>query len=344
MKKGLLIYPNSQNKIFNIGDYIQSIAARQFMGEIDEYIDREKMNDEREDEVALIANGWYMHHPENWPPNNKIRPHFVALHINKLAEKKLFSPESINFFRQHEPIGCRDYYTTKNLQDRGINAYFSGCLTLTLGRTYRHGNNHNKGVVYFTDVNSFVSKTKEFYFKCAKNLIKKIHLIKKIKNRFKEFGYEYSLKWIAAFYTTYSQVISDELFLKAIYIQQEIRVHFSSEEEKFEYANNLLLRYSEASYVITSRIHCALPCLAMGTPVLYVDNLNLGEVHNCRLDGLRELFHTIEIKGDKVSCNLLKHGEKLNGDFSFKNKDAHIQLAENISSSCIRFVEDINKA
>ena len=344
MKKGLLIYPSNEEGIFNIGDYIQSIATRQFLGSVDEYINREELNRERPDEVALIANGWYMHHPENWPPNNKIKPHYVALHINKLAEEILLSPKSINYFKQHEPIGCRDYYTTKNLQDKGINAYFSGCLTLTLGQTYRHSDVNKNSIVYFTDINTFVNRTRSFYLKCLHNLIVKFFLLKKIQNRFKEFGYNHSLEWIAAFYTTYSQVISDDLFLEAIYVRQEIKDNFSSEDEKFEYAHNLLTRYSEAKFVVTSRIHCALPCLAMGTPVLYVDNLNLGEIHNCRLDGLRELFHTIEINGNKVTCDLIKDGEKINRNFSFKNKNAHIQLAEDISSSCIKFVEDINKA
>jgi hypothetical protein len=32
----------------------------------------------------------------------------------------------------NEPIGCRDRSTSKYLTDRGVDAYFSGCLTLTL--------------------------------------------------------------------------------------------------------------------------------------------------------------------------------------------------------------------
>lgn len=340
MKKGLLIYLPNENHIFNIGDYIQSIAARQFVGDVDEYINREELNKERTEEVALIANGWYMHHPENWPPNDLIKPLFVALHINKLAENRLLSQESINYFKKHEPIGCRDYYTANNLQEKGIDAYFSGCLTLTLGKTFSHKKVEN-GKIYFTDVNSFLLPTKSFYLSCIKNFILNFALLKRIQKRFNKFEFYPTIKWICAFYTTYSHVISDELFLQAEYIKQEIEDTFGSEEEKFEYARNLLEKYSEARFVITSRIHCALPCLAMGTPVLYVDNLNMGEIHNCRLDGLRQLFHTIEIKDDNIKCDLLANGEKINARFEFSNKNAHIGLVSELTKCCDNFVNQL---
>lgn len=39
--------------------------------------------------------------------------------------------------------------------------------------------------------------------------------------------------------------------------------------QKFKQAGELLDKYMRAELVITSRLHCALPCLAYGTPVLY---------------------------------------------------------------------------
>ena len=51
-------------------------------------------------------------------------------------------------------------------------------------------------------------------------------------------------------------------------------------------ADELLKKYAKAEMVVTSRIHCALPCTGMGTPVIYVDNAGLEEVHRCRLYGL----------------------------------------------------------
>ena len=44
MKKGLLIY-KSKNNYFNIGDYIQSLAARQYFNDkIDVFLNRECLN------------------------------------------------------------------------------------------------------------------------------------------------------------------------------------------------------------------------------------------------------------------------------------------------------------
>ncbi len=36
------------------------------------------------------------------------------------------------YLKKYEPIGCRDYYTQARLEERGIENYFSGCVTLTL--------------------------------------------------------------------------------------------------------------------------------------------------------------------------------------------------------------------
>ena len=43
-----------------------------------------------------------------------------------------------------------------------------------------------------------------------------------------------------------------------------------SYEERFENVRNLLKVYQNAKLVVTSRLHCALPCLALGTPVIIV--------------------------------------------------------------------------
>jgi hypothetical protein len=56
---------------------------------------------------------------------------------------------------------------------------------------------------------------------------------------------------------------------------------------RFRLALGLLKRYAEAHFVITSRLHCALPCLAFGTPVAFVTTA----VDQTRLTGLSQLLH-----------------------------------------------------
>ena len=44
MKYGLLTYAENR-KSFNVGDYIQSLAANQFLPQVDEYLNREALAD-----------------------------------------------------------------------------------------------------------------------------------------------------------------------------------------------------------------------------------------------------------------------------------------------------------
>ncbi len=55
-------------------------------------------------------------------------------------------------------------------------------------------------------------------------------------------------------------------------------------------AEALVKKYAAAKLVVTSRIHCALPCLGMETPVIYTKDAGQSEASACRFDGLEELF------------------------------------------------------
>ena len=46
---------------------------------------------------------------------------------------------------------------------------------------------------------------------------------------------------------------------------------------------------------MTSRIHCALPCLAFGTPVIFLNSAANDEVSNCRFGGLLEMLNVVDI-------------------------------------------------
>ncbi|MBN8875078.1 MAG: hypothetical protein J0H67_19750, partial [Rhodospirillales bacterium] len=77
---GLFSYTDTHN----LGDEIQSIAARQFLPRVDYYLDREHLSTffpPKGESVALIMNAWYSHHPENWPPSEIVVPLLIAMHI-----------------------------------------------------------------------------------------------------------------------------------------------------------------------------------------------------------------------------------------------------------------------
>ncbi len=141
-KIAVISYPNSNN----LGDYIQKIAVKQFLkGNITE-IDRDNLKNYFGEKIKLIINGWFMEKPNNWPPSENIIPLFISFHINPIIKSYILNKKGVEYLKQHEPIGCRDLYTKLILEKKGIRAYFSGCLTLTLDRKkLKIKNNFKKG-------------------------------------------------------------------------------------------------------------------------------------------------------------------------------------------------------
>lgn len=335
--KGLLVYEPDNLGLINIGDYVQSIAARQFIGNPDLYISREHLNEYTGQPLKLIANGWYMNLPQNWPPSQDIKPLFVALHINKLVENRFLKEDSLNYLKKHEPIGCRDYHTMHLLQSKGIDAYFSGCMTLTLGQSYQRSK-FTPGKVFFTDVCNQSFPTLGFKLKCILNLLTKFNKIRKIKKRQEECGICNRLRSVAAFYTSYSQLFEDEVLEEAIYKTQQVKANGQTSASLFKDADELLIDYCSAQYVVTSRIHCALPCLAMGVPVLFVYDENAPIEHNCRLDGLIQLFHLILINGDKLASSIAAK-KKISLETIFSNKPDFMQFSSGLIERCTDFIK-----
>lgn len=84
---GLMKYSPVSHSV-NLGDYIQSIATRQFLPHVDELIDREQMSNYEGPLIKMIINGWFMTNPQNWPPKETIQPLITSFHINGGVEQK----------------------------------------------------------------------------------------------------------------------------------------------------------------------------------------------------------------------------------------------------------------
>tara|TARA_R110002012_G_scaffold64308_3_gene169065 strand:- start:27947 stop:28891 length:945 start_codon:yes stop_codon:yes gene_type:complete len=311
MKYGLLKYRNNES---NIGDYIQSLAAKRFLPQIDKLVSRENLHKESDD-LYVILNGWFMHHPENWPPSSSITPKFVSFHINEHAKKLMTSPEAIAYYKKHEPIGCRDKFTEKLLKDKGVDAYFSACLTLTLVKE-DYARNENSDII-FSDILSHKNDTPEgdkAIWKKARNPHKIF-----IKSAKKKLFKKKTRKLI-------KKLVPFEIRDKAILISNQ-NFAATTHEEKFEIAEELLAKYASAKLVVTSRIHVALPCLAFGTPVVFIHP----ERDTSRLSGLIELFHTFTIKQIEETPK-----EELQALFikaSKGNKELHHELRDDLINS-----------
>lgn len=272
----------------NLGDDVQTIAQMQYIPKNMKRIivNREKVhNDSRK--CYLIMNGWWMHNDKNFPPHKNINPIYISFHIEKNG---LLSNEAIAHYKKFEPIGCRDIHTMEKLKQKGVDAYFSGCLTLTLKNPFTN-------------------------FKRKNILIVDAHLPSKVVY---PWGADHLLE----------KLIPKHIREKAEYIEHEIpnNIDRNNMIQRQKYTKTLLNKYATAKLVITSRLHCALPCVAYGTPVIVLQkNLKTDN----RFTGLRDYFHGYSSIDDVV-------------DFDFENpkpKLSHTEL-KNVQD---KIEKDINR-
>ena len=286
MKFGLLAHRNS----VNLGDHIQSLAARQFLPRVDCIVERECLHEAANaGPLKVIMNGWWMKHPEHWPPPPNIIPLFVSFHITTgPARAAMVTETSLAYLRKHGPIGCRDLSTMEFLRDAGINAYFSGCLTMTFPRRPRA----TAGEVLFVD--AFRGHFFETLPATQRDQEGKL------------WGHR------AADYAGDRRRIPDHKLLARIAGMPEdwciaarqasaVISRDTSHDTKFDQATSLLEQYANAKVIVTSRLHAVLPATAMGVPCMFVfkDEPSLGAAvvnrsdqgHDCtrhdpRLSGL----------------------------------------------------------
>lgn len=339
MKYKLLNVPSNLGRN-NIGDYVQALAASQYYPSIDGFVNRETLSDYDGEECKVVMNGWYMHHPEKWPPSDKIIPLFVAFHLNDSVKDKMLSDEGVSYLKKHEPIGCRDHYTESLLQSHGIEAYFSGCLTLTLGLKYK--SEKKSGKVYIVDPMIPNSRGIVDLIKDCWTFIKHPTRIICINKKLKPCkGLFRSLGITSRFYRTYAVWFDPIALENAVYIIQESREYaeIESDMERLKIAEELVKGYAQASFVITSRIHCALPCIGLETPVYFVRDENAGFISTCRYDGLIDLFNVFYCNSKRIKPDF-NLNERIQTDNVIKNKCFPIELVEKLKKSCNAFVKE----
>lgn len=276
MKYGILSY-----QTFNIGDEIQSIAAKRFLPKIDYYFDRDNIDNTKITKpTKLILNGWYIDHPENWPPSSSyLHPLLISIYIEQFLNKKIkesfLSEQSLSFLRKNGPVGARDLSTLEFLRKNDIDAYFSGCLTLTIKKDPR-------------------IKRQDFIL--AVGLPPKI--IDNIKKKTKR------------------QILTfDSLHNKNL-----------STEERFAIAKYYLFLYQSAHAVVTTRLHCMLPCLALNTPVIA-----LTEKEPHRYNGLIQLANHCSIH------DFIEHSYDL--ESPPPNPSSYLELRENLIKKTTSFTQ-----
>lgn len=259
-KVGIVMYEQSEN----IGDDVQTLAmielVRRISSEVEiVLVDREHLNDDSIRALnGLIVSGWFMDHPSNWPPNNE-NILYISFHVNSQngTSEILQTKEARSNYLNYTPIGCRDVGTLRRFESIGVEAYFSGCATLTIQP----------------------SRTK---FKSGEILA--IDPFYKVES---DLGYQnWQLK----------NLLSPKDYSKCALLSNDSKQLSSlSREKRIDNAKEYLQRIQNSEFLITSRIHAALPAVALGTPVFFIDaGYDRNEKHRDRFEGLIELFNVLD--------------------------------------------------
>jgi len=269
----------------NLGDDIQSLAAKQFLPRIDLIIDRDSPNKVRcTDKVKVIFNGWFTYKPQNFPPAPCIIPLFVSFHIHPKVADKFLREKMVKYLKMHEPIGCRDLYTMRLLNEKGIDAYFSGDLCFTLDRRFRLGcKKEDKILIVDLDEEALkvlpdkVLQQAVFlthkHFEYASDKLFYLLRVVRGKRIFK------ALKFMQRPFITTVKFMRD--------FELKMRSKNVGANDKLKRAEQAIKQYASAKLVITSRLHAALVAVAFEVPAFFVHR----DPEEPRFQGLLNFMH-----------------------------------------------------
>lgn len=299
----------------NLGDDIQSAVVQPLLPRIDRYLDFDFLGEiTSSQKIKMIIHGCCR--PKSWPPSPVIIPLITSYNIADTAQKKLTSEKSINYFKEYEPIGCRDYFTYNLLESKGVKVYFSGCITFML----------NKWEGAKTDDILAVDLDSETIKHLPDRAIAIHHGSGITTESIANILYKHSHllhKTIKA--TRVHMVLNDlhQMFTR-------LRENEGSINRRFARAKAILEKYREAKLVVTSRLHCALPCIAFGTPVILVHK-NLKDI---RFSGLLRYVRAYSINEFKHKIN------EINFDNPLPNPKPIDALRNNLITTCKEFLEE----
>ena len=241
MKYGYMNYrkhllANRNERSMNIGDPIQSFAVLELykkLGIREEDIvplDRYDLVDYDGEDIVALINGAEIH--EYFAYASKFLPISKRIHpvFVSFHLHRELYENELETLRNNQPIGCRDEYTVDYLKSKGIDAFLTGCLTML-----------------FPERNKDKEYDKIFIVDCSERAMG--HLPEKIKEN--------------------AECLSQVIKMKSV--ADDFRLTLEETEGYNKIAREQLYRYrDEAKLVITSRLHVAAPCAAIGIPGVLV--------------------------------------------------------------------------
>jgi hypothetical protein len=297
MKYGLYYF--KETKV--LGDDIWAYAESLFYPHIDYYIDNTsiyKFRTENGENVATIMSAFIepINHEWCFLPSSNVLPLFVGAYFRSTMWEYLDNKIVRDYIKAYEPIGVRSTSNVQKFLNYGIEAEFTGCVTLTLPE---------------------MEKKVDRYI-CCVDVPESV--ISYIRN---EVGNQYEIK-----------IISHEIWKWSEH--EMIEYSNFSIDERFEKVKQLLQVYANAHCVVTSKLHCALPCLTQHTPVLLAlpaDGKGVTDMQE-RMSDFFSLF------------NLAYYDEFMSGKVKFdfinppSNSNEYMKYREDIKSRINRFISD----
>lgn len=129
------------------------------------------------------------------------------------------------------------------------------------------------------------------------------------------------------------EVKNSKIEILSHYLNQEETAK-KSFEERMNDVENLLKKYQEAKLVITTRLHVALPCVALGTPVIVVHKDFFDED---RLGSYFKYFKNFT-EEDFLNMDILNLTENLKA-----NNDDYLKLKVFLNSKCREFIKNCQR-
>lgn len=256
MKYGLLVNENNRN----IGDDIQSYAAAQFLPRVDVLVDREKLDifsykKDSNEPVAIIMAAWFMWRKFNWPPAAQLFPLLVGYHHYERREDPLANAYAIPVFREHyDGIGGEWF---KNYGP-------VGCRDLYTCEVFSEKNipNYFSGCITLTLSQQPQTNNRGKYICC-------VDLNKDVEDK------------VRMLVGDTCEVINET--------HTTDNIKGASWKVRARRVEKYLTLYQNAKYVVTRRLHVALPCLAMGVPVMCIQSKTMNDPN--RFDPYKKWLH-----------------------------------------------------
>lgn len=281
----------------NIGDDIQSYAAEQFLPKIDYMIDREsleKFSPNKKEWVSVIMNAWYIHDGLNFNFSPYIRPLFVSMHLK--------------YFETYRGTTIGSDYINNPVKKKFLKYSPIGVRDMHTKKILDKLDipNYFSGCLTLT-LNKFKDVKKGNYIVTVGLIEEEIEYIKKNTNQ------------------------------KVINIIQDIPKGSLNEltwDKRRENVEKILKTYQGASMVITSKLHCSLPCLALEVPVLLLYDSESQDIKN-RIGAYKKYLNHIDRKkflNTKIDFNNIR-----------ENPKEYLKLRKELIIKCKTFINNTEK-